>query len=101
MWSRISCFIRLGAKGSAAKEFDHWLKRVNQETGRQVFCMHIDREGEFLWSDFSELLKREGIKHKLSAPHPSKHKGLVERGNGVIRAIVRASLQQSGLPEKV
>ena len=77
-YSRKTWVYFLREKSQAFGKFKEWLAMVEDETGRKLKKLRIDRGGEFLSGEFTTFCKERGIKWQLTNPHTPQQNGVSE-----------------------
>ena len=83
--------------------FDRWLEfmaLMENQTGKSIKALRTDNGGEYSSREFSEQLKKKGIRHECTVPHNPEQNGVAERMNRTIKDMIRAMLQESKMPAK-
>ena len=65
----------------------------------EIKKMRSDNGGEYISSDFKEILIKHSIRHELSAPYSPHQNGTAERNWRTLFEMGRALLMESGLPK--
>lgn len=86
-------------KSDVFEKFKIFKATVERETGRKIKVFHSDNGGEYLNSEFSNFLAREGIRRQLSVPYTPQQNGVAERINRTLVEMSRCMLIDSKLPE--
>lgn len=72
-YSGYSVIIFIKEKSEVAEHFQKYVQRVEIEIGNCVNTLRSDNGGEFIGREFTEWMKKKGIRHETSAPtHLSK-----------------------------
>ncbi len=71
---------------------------LKTQKGTQVKCLHTDRGGEYLSTEFTDYLAEKGTIRKLTTHDTPEYNGVAERANRTLIEKVRAMLHDSGLP---
>ncbi len=71
-----------------------WLEK---QTGTRIGRLSADNDGVFTSGRFKTLLKKNNIDFEPAPPHTPELNGVVERMEGVLMAMIRPMLLQSGL----
>jgi transposase InsO family protein len=86
-------------KSGFTQKFKEWLNLVKTKFQKVCKVFHTDWGGEFENQELNELMKKEGIEHKCSAPHLSgRHNPFVERKHRSIKEAARTMRILAGLP---
>lgn len=88
----------LKRKSDAVQVFRDWKARVERETGHKLGIVRTDGGGEFSGTEYESALRREGVKHQMTAPYTSAHNGRSERLHRTIMGRVRAMRLDAKLP---
>ncbi|CAI7738501.1 unnamed protein product [Closterium sp. NIES-54] len=76
-----------------------WLPMAERQQDRLVKAIRTDRGGEFLSTEFSLWLKKNGIRHSLTMPYSPAMNGIAERANRTITKTARGLLIEAGQPD--
>lgn len=88
----------LKRKSDAVQVFRDWKARVKRETGHKLGIVCTDGGGEFSGTEYESALRREGVKHQMTAPYTSAHNGRSECLHRTIMGRVRAMRLDAKLP---
>jgi len=100
VYTRMTWVYVLAKKSEVAETVkSDWLPMVERQQNSLVKMIHTDRGGEFLGNEFSLWLKKQGIRHSLTAPYSPAMNGIAERANRTITDTARGLLIESGLPD--
>ena len=67
---------------------------VENQTGRKIKVLRSDNGGEYVDKEFVDFCASEGIRREFTVPYTPQQNGVVERKNGVVRAMIH----DQGLP---
>lgn len=70
---------------------------LESKTGRKIKVLRTDNGTEYTNRAFQSLLKRSGIKHKLTNTYTPEQNGLAERNNRSIVEKMRCMIHEAGL----
>ena len=73
---------------------------IKMQHEAQIKTFHTDRGGEYTSEAFDEHLQKQGTKRSLTAHDTPQHNGAAERLNRTLLSLIRAMLDESGLPER-
>ena len=90
----------LKRKGEVFQRFQEWKALVEKSSGRKVKTLRSDNGGEYISTEFTSYLTKEGIKHELTIPHTPQQNGVAERLNRTLVEGVRTMLADSKLPHR-
>ncbi|CAI7913791.1 unnamed protein product [Closterium sp. NIES-53] len=84
----------------AAAIKEDWLPMVERQAMRLVKVLRSDRGGEFLGAEFTNFLKRNGIRHQLTCPGTPQQDSIAECANQTIGEAAKTLLGAAGMPYK-
>ncbi|CAI7850358.1 unnamed protein product, partial [Closterium sp. NIES-54] len=100
-WSRFTWACLLSKKSDAAAAIkEDWLPMVERQAMRLVKVLRSDRGGEFLGAEFTNFLKRNGIRHQLTCPGTPQQDSIAECANRTIGEAAETLLGAAGMPYK-
>lgn len=77
-YTRMAYATFLREKVGAFEEFKGYKMLVENETGRRIKCLRLDRGGEYISREFMEYYEDHGIRRQYSAPRSSQQNGILE-----------------------
>lgn len=86
------------SKDQAFSRFLEWKAAAERQSGRKRKALRSDNGGEFTSSEFTNDLKKEGIKHEWTVPGTPQQNGVVERMNRTVLEKARCLRLNAGLP---
>ena len=72
---------------------------VEKSNGKNLKVLRTDNGGKFIYREFEEFLKNEGIKHELTVSECPQQNGVAERLNVTLMEMVRSMLACFKLPQ--
>ena len=63
------------------EKFKWYLERIENEIGKRLKFLRLDRGGEFISNEFNNFCIKRGIKRQVSTPRTPKHNGIAKRRN--------------------
>ncbi|GAA0153042.1 transmembrane signal receptor [Lithospermum erythrorhizon] len=75
---------------------DDFIERESEQT---IKCLRTDRGGEYLFNDFIDYCKQQGIKRQLTTTFTPQQNGVAERRNRIIMNMVRSLLSAKQMPK--
>jgi len=92
-------------KSETLENFKMYTRMVENQVGEEmrsakVKVLRTDGGGEFISNEFSEFLKRKGIKHEITTPYTPQQNGIAERKNRTLIEMVRTMLHNATLSYK-
>jgi hypothetical protein len=88
----------LKRKSEAFTAFKEWLTYVGKETGNRLLILRTDGGGEFIPTEWIQLMKDRGIRFERSSADTPEQNGDAEHQNHTIFDRVRTVLIDAGLP---
>lgn len=88
----------LKEKWEALCAFEDFKRLVENGSGHKLKTLRIDRGDEFLFQNFLNFCKGEGIKSQFSAMYTLKQNEVVQRRNHTILNIARSLLKRMQVP---
>lgn len=73
--------------------------KIKKETGKKVNTIRTDNGLEFVNSQMSGILFKEGVKHQKTVPYTPEQNGRAERDNRTIVESARILLFNANLPK--
>jgi hypothetical protein len=83
-YSRLTRVSFLKEKAKAFEKFKIFKALTENQTGKMLKVVRLDRGGEFMSSDFKEFCDKHGIKREYTIPRTPQQNGLVERQNRTV-----------------
>ena len=74
-------FLKMKDGQAALDAFEQYKVWAENQTGRHIKTLHTDSGGEYVNSEFQELLAKNDISHKKTMRHTLQSNGLAERMN--------------------
>ncbi|CAI7806042.1 unnamed protein product [Closterium sp. NIES-53] len=100
VYTRMTWVYMLSKKSDVAETVKtDWLPMAERQQDRLVKAIRTDRGGEFLSTEFSLWLKKNGIRHSLTMPYSPAMNGIAERANRTITKTARGLLIEAGQPD--
>ncbi|PRQ23286.1 putative RNA-directed DNA polymerase [Rosa chinensis] len=96
-FSRKTWVYILKNKSEACDTFKVFKAYIEKQSGRKIKVLRTDRGQEYIVCD--DFLKKNGIKHQLTARYTPQQNGVAERKNRTIMDMVRCMLKFKGLPK--
>lgn len=92
------CVIRfIKKKSEVAELFQHFVLRVEAETGQKVKTFRSDNGGEYESHELQNWMKKMGIRHETSVPQTPQQNGVAERQMRTIVEMARSMLHGANL----
>ena len=88
-------------KSDTFETFKRYEALLMRQKGARIKRLISDRGGEYLSTDFSDHLQKEGILRNLTVHDTPEHNGIAERLNRTLLEKVRAMLHASQLPKSL
>ena len=85
-------------KSETFENFKKFMALEDNQSGKKLNALCIDRGDEFLSNAFIVFCDENGIHKKLTAPYTPKHNGVAERKNRIMVEMARRLLKAQGLP---
>ena len=86
-------------KSDALEAFSNFKNKVELQKNKKIKELFTDNGGEFINSNFNNLLNKNGIIHSTTPPYTKEPNGAIERINLTILNKVRALLYNSKAPK--
>jgi hypothetical protein len=99
-YSRYCCVYFLKQKSEVFSKFKEFESTFTNESGLQIGKLRSDNGGEYLSSEFSDYLKKKGIRHELTVPYSPQQNGVAERMNRTLIESARSMLSHARLPNR-
>ena len=87
----------LKTKDEVFNKFIEFKTYAEKETNHEIKCVRSDNGKEFVNKQLDDYLKKNGIKHQLTADYTPQQNGVAERANRIILDKVRCMLIDSKL----
>ncbi|KAK8597114.1 hypothetical protein V6N12_065590 [Hibiscus sabdariffa] len=97
-FSRYGYIYLIRHKSEALERFKEFKNEVQNQHGKSIKALRLDRGGEYLSQDFDELLKECGIVTQLTPPGTPQRNGVSERRNRTLLDMVRSMVRHIDLP---
>ena len=68
-------------KSKAFEKFREFMNEVEKQSGKSIKTLQLDREGEYLSTEFTQFLKDNGILAQLTSPYTSHMNGVPKMRN--------------------
>lgn len=86
-------------KSDAFRAFQEYKAQVERQTGYKIKFLQSDNGKEFVNQQFDDLLRKEGIKRRLTVTYTPQQNGVAERKNRTLTEMARCMLIAANLPE--
>ena len=96
--SRYGYLFLMKNKSESFEKFKEFKAKVENQTGKSIKTLRSDRGGEYLSTEFIELLKEHGIVSQLTPPGTPQLNGVFERRNRTLLDMVRSMMSYTDLP---
>lgn len=96
--TRLWCLYFLKSKGEAAQAFYAFKAEIEKQTGRQIKCLHDDKEGGLSSNEFNSKLSNWGIIRRFTMRAEPHSNGVAERAIRSIADTATSMLYESHLP---
>jgi 2-hydroxychromene-2-carboxylate isomerase len=96
-YSRYCVIHFIKPKSEVAELFQHFVVRVEAETGKKVKTLRSDNGGEYKSHDFQNWMKKMGIRHETSVPKTPQQNGVAERQILTIVDMARSMLHGANI----
>ena len=90
------------------KEESEMMKKIKEfeavvmhAKSKKIKALRTENGGEYVGKEFTEYLKKKGIKHQRTAPYSPQQNGVSERLNKTIVEMAKAMLSQAKLPRSL
>lgn len=87
-------------KSEVPEKFIEYKNMAENQTGAKIKALQSDNGGEYCNSKLDDVLRKAGIKRRLTAPHTPQQNGISERKNRTLVESARCMLAESGLPQQ-
>ncbi|GJT70537.1 retrotransposon protein, putative, ty1-copia subclass [Tanacetum coccineum] len=88
----------LKRKHEVFKTFKVFKNEVENQLGKTIKALRLDRGGEYISQEFKDYLKACGIVQQLTPPYTPQHNGVSERRNRTLLDMVRSMMNLTTLP---
>ena len=85
-------------KSESFEKFKEFKAQVENQTGKSIKTLRLDRGGEYLSIEFTEFLKEHGIVSQLTPPRTPQLNGVSKRRNHTLLNMVRSMMSYTDLP---
>ena len=96
-YSRLTWVAFLKEKVEAFEKFKIFKALTENQTGKRLKAIRLDRGGEFMSSDFKELCDKHGIKREYTIPGTPEQNGVVERQNITVQQMARSMMNEKNI----
>ena len=97
-YTRCSRVYFLKRKSEVFDKFKEFEAEFTNCAGRKIKTLRTDNGGEYTSAEFEAYLKRQGIRHEVSAPHTPQQNGVSERLNRTLQEMALSQLLHAGMP---
>ncbi|PSR87021.1 hypothetical protein PHLCEN_2v5279 [Hermanssonia centrifuga] len=97
--SRWTVIYLMRTKDEVFRHYQSFEALMETQYGTKVKILHSDRGGEYLSTEFSNHLAKQGTQRRLTVHDTPEYNGLAERLNRTLITKVQALLLDSGLPK--
>ena len=85
-------------KSKTFEKFKEFRTEVENQLGKTIKTLRLDRGGEYLDQEFEDFMVEYGIVSQLTAPGTPQQNGVAERRNKTLMEMVRSMISFSSLP---
>ena len=85
-------------KSQVLEKFQHFVRTVENSTGKTICALRTDNGGEYTSKEFSAYCSQKGIRHELTPPYIPQRNGIAKRRNRSLLDITRCLLIDKALP---
>ena len=85
-------------KSESFEKFKEFKAQAENQTGKSIKTLRLDRGGEYLSTEFIHFLKEHGIASQLTPPGTPQLNGVSERRNRTLLDMVRSMMSYTDLP---
>ena len=96
-YSRLICVAFLKEKDEAFEKFKIFKALIENQTGKRLKEVRLDRGGEFMSGDFKEFCDKHGIKREYTIPRTPQQNGVVERQNRTVKEMARSMMNEKNI----
>jgi transposase InsO family protein len=93
-FSRYGYIYLMRHKSEAFEKFKEFQNEVQNQLGKTIKALRLDRGGEYLSQEFGDHLKQFGIVSQLTPPGTPQWNGVSERRNKTLLDMVRSMMSQ-------
>jgi len=86
-------------KDEVAAAIKQYNARAESESGKKLWVLRTDRDGEFTSVEFATYCVDQGVACHLTAPYSPQQNGVVERRNQTIIGMARSMLKAKKMPK--
>ncbi|GJY42410.1 retrotransposon protein, putative, ty1-copia subclass [Tanacetum coccineum] len=97
-YSRYGYVYLLKHKHEVFETFKVFKNEVENQLGKTIKVLRLDRGGEYISQEFKDYLKACGIVQQLTPPYTPQHNGVSERRNRTLLDMVRSMMNLTTLP---
>jgi transposase InsO family protein len=98
-FSILTWFSFLREKSNAFEKFKKFKALAENQTGRKLKEIHLDRGGELFSRDFKQLCDRHGIKREYTIPGTPQQNGVIKRQNRSVQQMERAMMSERDISQ--
>jgi hypothetical protein len=96
-YSRITWVAFLKEKDESFEKFKNFKALTENQTGKRLKAVRLDRGGEFMSIDFKELCDKHGIKREYTIPRTPQQNGVVETQNITVQQMARSMMNEKNI----
>lgn len=85
-------------KSDVLNAFKTYKAAAETFTGRKIKMLQSDNGREYCSNEFSEFLRKHGIKRRLMVPHTPQQNGVAERKNRTLVEMARCMMRHAAVP---
>ncbi|GJR72520.1 retrotransposon protein, putative, ty1-copia subclass [Tanacetum coccineum] len=97
-YSRYGYVYLLKHKHEVFETFKVFKNEVENQLGKTIKALRLDRGGEYISQEFKDYLKACGIVQQLTPPYTPQHNGVSERRNRTLLDMIRSKMNLTTLP---
>ncbi|GJS75644.1 putative RNA-directed DNA polymerase [Tanacetum coccineum] len=97
-YSRYGYVYLLKHKHEVFETFKVFKNKVENQLGKTIKAIRLDRGGEYISQEFKDYLKANGIVQQLTPSYTPQHNGVSERRNHTLLDMVRSMMNLTTLP---
>jgi hypothetical protein len=90
--------VLLRKKSETLAAFQTYKAFGEKQTGKQIICLHDDKGGEFIGSEWDAFMQFEGIKREHTVRATPQQNSVAERKNRTLAECITAMLNEAKLP---
>jgi hypothetical protein len=96
-YSKVTWVSFIKEKTEAFEKFKIFKALTENQTGKRLKAVRLDRGGEFMSSDFKEFYDKHGIKREYTIPRTPQQNGVVERQNRIVQQMARSMMNEKNI----